>query len=108
AYRQISHPRQPATPRSTSKTRPVSPPDRTGPADACDTIFSSTGPRETRAYPYNRRQPQTKDWSQTTTRARRIGSCRPEEGRPDQVNIREKQLLEGQLTVAEAVEQWFK
>ncbi|HLR79906.1 MAG TPA: methylmalonyl Co-A mutase-associated GTPase MeaB [Bacillota bacterium] len=107
-YRQILHLLQPASPGWMSKALPVSSLERTGLDDVWDTILSFKETLEKSEYWYKRRHLQTKDWFHTMIRDRLIDSFFAEEGRREQVNILEKQLLEGQLTVAEAVEQLFK
>lgn len=107
-YRQILHLLQPASPGWMSKALPVSSLERTGLDDVWETILSFKETMEENSYWDKRRHLQTKDWFHTMIRDRLIDSFFSEPGRREQVNMLEHKLLQGELTVADAVDQLFE
>lgn len=106
-YKQILHYLQPATPGWTSRPVPVSSYERTGFTEVWDTILTFQKEMLESDYWNKRRNEQTKDWFHSMIEDRLIYSFFAEEGRKERVRQLESKLLQGKLTVTDAVDNLF-
>lgn len=106
-YKQILHLLQPASPGWTGKALPVSSYDRTGFDQVWEHVLAfKEKMRETHFWD-TRRSHQTKDWFHAMITDRLIDSFFSKEGKQEEVRKLEQALLNGELTVSNAVEQLF-
>lgn len=103
-YRQILHFLQPASPGWTTTAIPVSSLQNTGLDVVWETILSFQSTMEESGEWNLRRQRQTKDWFHAMIRDRLIDNFFAQAGKKELVNTLEKELLNGDLTVASAVD----
>lgn len=106
-YKRILHYLQPATPGWTSQPFPVSSYEKTGFTEVWDTILKFQQQMKESNYWNTRRNDQTRDWFHSMIKDRLIDSFFAEEGRKEQVEQLEGQLLQGEITVTDAVDQLF-
>ena len=107
-YKQLLHFLQPASPGWTSKALPVSSLAKTGLEDVWETILSFKEKLENTRYWEKRRSAQTKDWFRSMIENRLIDSFFSEPGRKEKVTTLELDLIEGRITVTNAVDQLFE
>lgn len=107
-YKQILHFLKPATPDWVSTALPVSSYEKTGHDDVWKQITTFKEKMIETNYWETRRQEQTKDWFHDMIQDRLIESFFQEPGRKERVSNLEKQLSDGKLTVAIAVDQLFE
>ena len=106
-YKQLLHFLQPASPGWTSTAMPVSSLAQTGLEDVWETIGKFKEKMEDTNYWAKRRNEQTKDWFHSMINDRLIDSFFAEPGRKEEVTLLESELLQGNLTVTNAVDQLF-
>lgn len=106
-YRQLLHFLQPASPGWTSLALPVSSLAKTGLDDVWKTILSFKETMNSSNQWETRRNAQTKDWFHSMIKDRLIDTFFAEPGRKVEVTSIEHELLQGNLTVANAVERLF-
>jgi LAO/AO transport system kinase len=106
-YKQLLHFLQPASPGWTSIALPVSSLSKTGLEDVWDTIGKFKKKMEASNYWAMRRNEQTKDWFRAMIENRLIESFFSEPGRKEKVTSLESELLKGNITLTNAVEQLF-
>ncbi len=107
-YRQLLHFLQPASPGWTSTALPVSSIKNTGLGDVWTTIVTFKQMMEDGQNWDKRRQSQTKDWFRSMINDRLIDTFFAEPGKKEQVTELENSLLEGNLTVTDAVNRLFE
>lgn len=107
-YKQILHFLKPATPGWESTAVPVSSYEKTGHDEVWRLVTSFKEKMIKSGFWEERRQVQTKDWFHDMIHDRLIENFFQEPGRKDAVSQLEKQILNGQLTVAIAVDQLFE
>lgn len=106
-YRQLLHFLQPASPGWTTTSLPVSSIKNIGLEDVWKTILTFKEVMESNGQWEKRRQSQTKDWFRSMITDRLIDTFFAEPGKKEAVAQLEKGLLEGKLTVTNAVDQLF-
>ncbi len=106
-YKQLLHILQPASPGWTSSSLPVSSIEKTGLDDVWATILSFKETMTESNHWETRRNAQTKDWFHAMIKDRLIDTFFAEPGRKNEVSSIERELLQGNLTVANAVDQLF-
>ncbi|GEN84245.1 ATPase/protein kinase [Sporosarcina luteola] len=106
-YRQLLHFLLPATPGWTTTAMPVSSLQNTGLDTVWETITGFRDKLETSGVWHMRRQTQTKDWFHSMIRDRLIDNFFAETGKKQLVADLERQLLTGEITVANAVDRIF-
>ncbi|WP_246880406.1 methylmalonyl Co-A mutase-associated GTPase MeaB [Sporosarcina sp. 6E9] len=107
-YKQLLHFLQPASLGWTSTALPVSSLAKTGLEDVWEKILSFKEKMEDNHSWNTRRNSQTKDWFHSMINDRLIDSFFAESGRKDEVARLENELLQGNLTVANAVDRLFR
>lgn len=107
-YRQLLHVLQPASPGWMSHALPVSSIKKIGFDDVLETILSFKETMQASNHWESRRRSQTKEWFHSMIHDRLIDSFFAEAGRKEAVTQIETELLQGEMTVAQAVEQLFK
>ena len=107
-YKQLLHFLQPASPGWTSTALPVSSLAKTGLEDVWQTVGKFKKTLEDTNYWAMRRNEQTKDWFHSMINDRLIDSFFAESGRKNEVARLENELLQGNLTVANAVDRLFR
>lgn len=106
-YKQLLHFLQPTSPGWTSTALPVSSLAKTGLEEVWETVLSFKDEMVNSNYWGTRRNSQTKDWFRSMITDRLIDSFFAELGRKDEVARLENELLQGKLTVSNAVERLF-
>ncbi len=106
-FKQLLHFLQPATIGWTSTVMPVSSLERTGLDTVWETILSFQRKMTESGVWEQRRRSQTTDWFHSMIRDRLIDSFFADQRKKEQVKTLEKQLNEGNVTVANAVEKLF-
>ncbi|AOV07799.1 methylmalonyl Co-A mutase-associated GTPase MeaB [Sporosarcina ureilytica] len=107
-YKQLLHLLQPASPGWTGKSLPVSSYERTGFDDVWNNVLAFKETMEKNQHWETRRNHQTKDWFHAMITDRLIDSFFSQEGKKEEVQKLEHALLNGQLTVTNAVERLFE
>ena len=107
-YKQLLHFLQPTSPGWTSTALPVSSLANTGLEDVWETVLSFKEKLENNRYWEKRRSSQTKDWFRAVIENRLIDSFFSEPGRKEKVTTLERDLIEGKITVTNAVDQLFE
>ena len=107
-YKQMLHMLQPTSPGWTSTALPVSSLAKTGLNDVWETVLSFKEMMESENYWKDRRNSQTKDWFRSMINDRLIDTFFTESGRKEEVALLENELLQGNLTVADAVDRLFQ
>ena len=107
-YKQLLHFLQPTSPGWTSTALPVSSLAKTGLDDVWEKILLFKEEMENNHTWDNRRNSQTKDWFHSMINDRLIDSFFAEAGRKETVARLEHELLQGNLTVANAVDRLFE
>lgn len=106
-YKQILHFLKPATPGWESTAVPVSSYEKIGHDKVWELISDFKVKMTDSGYWEKRRQIQTKDWFRDMIHDRLVESFFQQKGRKDAVKKLEEQIIEGELTVAMAVEKLF-
>ncbi len=106
-YKQILHFLQPATPGWMSTAMPVSSWEKKGLDKVWNTIGDFRQTVEANNYWSIRRQKQTKDWFQSMITDHLIDAFYGDPNRKEQVQLLERQILNGQLTVTQGVDRLF-
>ena len=106
-YKQLLHILQPASPGWTSTALPVSSLAKTGLDDVWKMILSFKETMEESNHWEIRRNSQTKDWFHSMIKDRLIDTFYAAPGRKDEVTSIENELLQGNLTVTNAVDRLF-
>lgn len=106
-YKQILHFLQPATPGWMSTAMPVSSWEKRGLDKVWDTIGEFKQTVEENNFWSIRRQNQTKEWFQTMITDHLIDAFYGDPARKAQVQLLEREILNGQLTVTQGVESLF-
>lgn len=106
-YKQILHFLQPATPGWMSTAMPVSSWEKRGLDKVWDTIGAFKQTVEANNYWSIRRQNQTKEWFQSMITDHLIDAFYGDPARKAQVQLLERQILNGQLTVTQGVDSLF-
>lgn len=107
-YRQLLHFLQPASPGWTSTALPVSSIKNTGLEEVWAMIVSFKETMDGGGFWDGRRQSQTKDWFRSMINDRLIDTFFAEPGKKEEVAELEKALVEGSLTVTNAVDRLFR
>src|SRR5690625_1309024 len=107
-YKQILHFLQPATPGWEATAIPVSSYEKTGHDEVWEQILSFKEKMQASNYWKTRRQEQTKNWFYDMIHDRLVEQFFKKAERKEKVEALEKQLENGDLTVALAVEQLFQ
>lgn len=107
-YKQLLHLLQPASKGWMGKSLPVSSYERTGFNEVWNFVLEFKETMIGNDYWELRRNHQTKDWFHAMIRDRLIDSFFSQEGKQEEVQKLEHALINGQLTVANAVERLFE
>lgn len=106
-YSQLLHFLQPATPTWTSQALMASSHEKTGLEEIWNMIEQFKSVTEASGFFHHRRQTQTKDWFHQMIQDHLIDTFYRDEKRKQQVNVLETEILRGQLTVSQAIDQIF-
>ncbi len=107
-YKQLLHLLQPASPGWMGKSLPVSSYERTGFDEVWGLVKSFKEAMEKNGHWQTRRNYQTKDWFHAMIQNHLIDSFYSKKGKLDEVKKLEYAVVNGQMTVASAVEALFK
>ncbi|MFJ7735523.1 methylmalonyl Co-A mutase-associated GTPase MeaB [Lysinibacillus sp. NPDC097287] len=107
-YKQILHFLQPATPGWMSTALPVSSWEKRGLDKVWDTIGEFKETVDANNYWSIRRQNQTKEWFQSMITDHLIDAFYGDPARKTQVQLLERQILDGQMTVTQGVDSLFR
>lgn len=106
-YKQLLHLLQPASPGWTGKSLPVSSYQRTGFDEVWENVLAFKEAMEKNGHWEMRRNHQTKDWFHAMIRDRLIDSFFSKEGKIEEVRKLENAVINGRITVTNAVESLF-
>jgi len=106
-YMQILHFLQPASPGWTTKAMPVSSTENKGINEVWDVVQLFNDTLKKTGFFENRRQSQTKDWFHTMISDKLMDEFYGEPERKSQVKHLEQGILQGEVTVSQAIEKLF-